>query len=88
LMPALISTSHRANRSLALTVVLSIQIVYQSLNTRLVQMPNVTRRLPCLLSTHDRMRIDSPERINNDFSPDGLNRIDNDGDGARVQLLE
>lgn len=87
-MPTVVSTSHRADRSFALTVILSIQVVYQSLNTWLVQMPNVTRRLPRLLSTHDRMRIDGPESIDDDFSPDGLNRIDNDGDGARVQLLE
>ena len=62
--------------------------MYQGLDTWLVQVPHVTRRLSRLLSAHDRMRIDRPERINHDFSPDGLNWVDDNGDGTRVQLFE
>lgn len=62
--------------------------MYQSLDTRLVQVPDITRRLTRLLPTHDRMRIDRSERINHDFSPDRLNRINHDRHRARVELLE
>lgn len=62
--------------------------MYQSLDTRLVQMSNITRRLPRLLPTHDRMRIDRPKRINHDFSPHTLNRIHDNGHGTRVELFK
>ena len=62
--------------------------MYQSLNTWLVQMSNIARRLSRLLSAHDGVRIDRPECVDDDFSPDRLNRVDDDGNGTRVQLFE
>lgn len=72
----------------SLTVVLPVEVMYQSLNTRLIQMPNITRRLPRLLPTHNRMRINRPKRINHDLSAHTLNRIHHDGHGARVELFK
>lgn len=51
-------------------------------------MPHVTRALPWLKSHHNALRVDGPERVDDHLSLDGLDRIDHDGDGARVKLLK
>lgn len=62
--------------------------MYQSLNTRLVQMPDIARRLSRFLTGHDRVWVDRSERIDHDFTSYGLDRVNDDGHGAWVQLLK
>jgi len=38
--------------------------------------------------THEHLRVDQSESINDDLSLDGLDRIDDDRDGSRVELFE
>ena len=51
-------------------------------------MTQVARRLSSLLTQHERLRIDQPESIDDDFALDGLDGVDDNGDGARSELLE
>lgn len=60
----------------------------QRLYTRLVQMSDVTRRLPRFLAGHDRRRGDGTEGVDDDFASDGLNGVDHYGDCSRVELFE
>ena len=62
--------------------------MYQSLYTRLVQMPNIARCLTGFLTSHDGVRVDRSERINDDFTTNRLDRINDDGDGTGVELFE
>lgn len=39
-------------------------------------MSNVARRLPRLLSHHQHLRVDQSEGVNDDFSLDTLDRVD------------
>jgi len=65
-----------------------VQAVDQCLDRRLVQVTDVARCLTGLLAGHEGLGIDRPESVNNDFSSDGLDRVDNDSDGTWVKLLE
>jgi len=38
--------------------------------------------------THEHLRVDQTESVDDDLSLDGLDRIDNDGNGSRVELFE
>lgn len=58
------------------------------LNARLLQVSDVARALSRLNTHHDLLRVDRPERINHDLALDGLDWIDDNGDGAGVELLE
>lgn len=62
--------------------------MYQRLNTRLVQVSNIRRRLSRFLARHDRMRVDRSEGVDDDFATDGLDWVDDDGDGTGVQLFK
>ena len=65
-----------------------VQAVNQCLDRWLVQVTDVARCLTGLLAGHERLRVDRPESVNNDFSSDGLDRVDDDSDGTWVKLLE
>jgi hypothetical protein len=71
-----------------LTVILPIQVVNQRLYARLVQMSDVTRRLPRFLAGHDRRRGDGTEGVDDDFTSDGLDGVDHYGDCSGVELFE
>lgn len=58
------------------------------LDARLLQVSDVARALPRFDAHHDLLRADGSERVDDDFALDGLDRVNDDGDGARVQLLE
>jgi hypothetical protein len=60
----------------------------QRLYARLVQMSDVTRRLPRFLAGHDRRRGDGTEGIDDDFTSDRLDGVDHYGDCSRVELFE
>jgi hypothetical protein len=38
--------------------------------------------------THERLRVDQSEGVDDDLAFDGLDWVDDDGDGARVELLK
>jgi len=80
----------RIDRDIAarLTVILPIEVMYQCLYTRLVQVADVARRLSRFLSRHDTGWGDGPESVDDDFSTDGLDGIDDDGYSSRVELFE
>ena len=69
-------------------VVVAVQAVDQGLDRRLLQVPDVGRRLARLDAHHDLLRVDGPERVDDDLALDRLDRVDDDGDRAGVQLLE
>jgi len=71
-----------------LTVVLPVQVVYQGLYARLVEVTHVARRLSRLLTRHDGGRRNSSESVDDDFTSHGLDRVDNDSHRSRVELLE
>lgn len=70
------------------TVVLPVQVVDQRLDARLVEVPDVARRLARLLAGHGEVRVDRPEAVNDDLAAHRLDWVDDDGDGTRVELLE
>lgn len=51
-------------------------------------MSQVTCALTRLLTKHERLGVDEAEGVNDDLALDGLDGVDDDGDGARGQLLE
>lgn len=67
---------------------MAIQSVDQGLYTRLIDVSNIGCRLSWFLAHHDGVRVDKAEGIDHYLALDGLNGIDHDGDGARIQLLE
>ena len=69
-------------------VVVPVEAVDERLDARLRDVPDVGRRLARLLPDDDAVRVDEPEGVDHDFAFDGLDRVDDDGDGAAVELLE
>lgn len=69
-------------------VVVAIQAVDESLDRGLVQVSQVRCCLARLLTHHNSLGLNETEGINDDLALHGLNRVDDDGDGARSQLLE
>ena len=65
-----------------------VETVDQGLYARLVQVAQVARGLARLLARHHVLRVDAPERVNDDFAADRLDGVDDDRHGARVELLE
>lgn len=54
----------------------------QRLDARLVQVAQIRGGLARLLAHHDGGGGDEPEGIDDDFALDGLDGVDDDGDGA------
>lgn len=69
-------------------VVVSVQAVNERLDRGLVDVSNVRRRLSGLLAHDDCVGIDEAESIDDDFALDGLDRINDDGYGTRLERLE
>lgn len=67
---------------------MSVQAVDERLNRGLVEMSQIAGTLAGLLAHHQKLGVDKSECINYDFALDRLDGIDNNGDGARVKLLE
>ena len=51
-------------------------------------MAQVGCRLPWFLPQHERLRVYEAEGVDHDFAFDGLDGVDDDGDGAGSQLFE
>lgn len=69
-------------------VVVPVEPVDERLDGGLVDVPDVRRRLPRLKALQDHRGVDEPERVDHDFALDGLDGVDDDGDGPAVELLE
>ena len=69
-------------------VVVAVEAVDEGLDGGFVEVPQVGGRLPGLVAHHERLRVDEAEGVDDDFALDGLDGVDDDGDGARGQLLE
>lgn len=67
---------------------MSVQAVNQRLDRGLIQVTQVRCALAGLLAEHQRLRVNQPECIDDDFALDGLDGIDDDGDGSWGKLLE
>lgn len=67
---------------------MSVQAMDQGLDRGLIQVTDVGRGLAGLLTQHEGLWVDEAESINDDLALDGLNRIDDNGDGARSELLK
>lgn len=65
-----------------------VQAMDERLNGGLVDVSDVGRRLAGFLSGEKHVRIDKTEGVDDDFSLDGLDRVDDDCDRPRVQRLE
>jgi len=66
----------------------SVQTVDKGLDRRLVEVAQVTGTLSGFLSEHQGLGVDKAEGVDDDLSLDGLNGIDDDGDGAGCKLFE
>ena len=67
---------------------MSIQAMYQGLNTGFVQMSKVGGCLAWFLAEHEGLRVDKAEGVDDDFAFDGLDGVDDDCDGAGCKLFE
>lgn len=69
-------------------VVVTVQTVNQSLDRGFVQVAQVGCRLTRFLAHDDSLRLDETEGVNDNLALHGLDRIDDNGNGTRGQLLE
>lgn len=79
-------------RSLAVVdadgVVVAVQAVDKRLNRWLVEVTDVGGGLAGLVAHHKSLGVDEAESIDDDFALDGLDGVNDDGDGAGCELLE
>jgi hypothetical protein len=69
-------------------VVVTIQAVDEGLDRRLLQVPDVARRLAWLVAQHHQLWIDQAKAVDDDLSLDRLDRVDDQGHGARMQRFK
>ena len=69
-------------------VVVSVEAMDEGLDRRLVEVTKIAGALTRLLAHHKKLRVDEPEGVDDDLALDGLDGVYDDGNGARVQLLE
>ena len=69
-------------------VVVAVEPVDEGLDGRLVEVAEVGGGLPGLLAQHEELGGDETECVDHDFAFDGLDGVDDDGDGAGGELLE
>jgi hypothetical protein len=69
-------------------VVVAVEAVDEGLDGGLVEVADVGGGLAGLVAHHERLRVDEAEGVDDDLALDGLDGVDDDGDGARCQLLE
>ena len=67
---------------------MAVEAVDEGLDGGFVEVAEVGGRLARLLAHHQHLRVDEAEGVDDDFALDGLDGVDDDGDGARGQLLE
>ena len=69
-------------------VVVPVESMNQGLDGRFVQMSDVAGRLAGFLAEHHELGVDEAEAIDDDLALDGLDGIDDEGDGAGIERLE
>lgn len=69
-------------------VVMPVQAVDERLDRGLVDVPDVRGCLAGLLAHDDCVRVDEPEGVDYYFALDGLDGVDDDGYGTRLEGLE
>lgn len=69
-------------------VVMPVQAMDESLDGGLVEVTQVRCRLAGLLAVDQGLRVDEAEGVDHDLALDGLDGVDDNGDGAGVELLE
>lgn len=69
-------------------VVVTVEAVDESLDRWLVEVAQVGGGLAGLLSEHEGLWVDEAEGIDDDLALDGLDGVDDHGDGAGSELLE
>ena len=69
-------------------VVVAVQAVDERLDRRFVEVAKVGGGLAGFLAHHKGLWVDEPEGVDDDFALDGLDRVDDDGDGAARQGFE
>lgn len=67
---------------------MAVETVDESLDRGLVEVADVGGCLAGLVTHHECLRVDEAEGIDDDFTLDGLDGVDDDGDGAGGELLE
>ena len=67
---------------------MSVETVNESLDRRLVEVPQVGGTLTWFLAKHERLGVDESESINDDLALHRLNGINDDGDGSGCKLFE
>ena len=67
---------------------MSVEAVDERLNGRFVQVTQVRCALTWLLSKHERLWVDESEGINDNLALDGLDGVNNNGNGSRCQLFK
>lgn len=65
-----------------------VQAVNKRLDGWLVQVADVRGRLAWLLAVNEGLWVDETEGVDYDLALDGLDGVDDDGDGTRGELLE
>lgn len=65
-----------------------IQTMNQSLDTRFIEMAQITSCLSRLLSLDKGLGVDRSESVNDDFTTDGLNRIHDYSYTSRIELFK
>lgn len=69
-------------------VVVAVEAVDEGLDGGLVEVADVGGGLAGLVAHHEGLRVDEAEGIDDDLALDGLDGVDDDGDGAGSKLLE
>ena len=69
-------------------IVVPVEAMDERLDGGLVDMPDIRRRLTRLKPLQDHGGIDQSEGVDHDLALHGLDRVDDDGDRAAVELLE
>jgi hypothetical protein len=69
-------------------VIVAVQAMDKRLDRWLVEVANVGGGLAGLVAHHESLGVDEAESIDDDFALDRLDGVNDDGDGARCELLE
>lgn len=67
---------------------MAVEAVYQGLDGGLIEVAEVRGCLAGFLAEHEGLRVDEAERIDDDFALNGLDGVDDDGDGTGGEVFE
>ena len=70
------------------TIIMAIQAMNKCLDGGFIEVTEVGGGLAGFLAQHEGLRVDEAEGVDDDFAFDGLDGVDDDGDGAGGELFE